>query len=252
MRVVEKKSNIPIQKPNAIMLSMQELQWLKLNTTANNLTNASTPGFKSQTIRSEEVQYKNKENQTVSFVKSGGTVRDLTDGAIKSTGNPLDVAISGNGYFVVSTASGFRYTRNGQFIVNEQGFLTTASDQIVLNKSKSAISIPYGIDKINIAQDGTLSAHGASFDALAVVTFSDENSLIPEGSTLYHTDQDSVPVSASRFKLTQGALEESNVSPVQESIRLMEIMRMFENAQQVINEYEQLQRKTINASSRNV
>ncbi len=246
---VQRKHEVPIQKPNAVMLSMQELQWHKLTAVANNLSNASTPGFKSQIIRTEESVLKNKENKSVSFVKSGGIVRDLTDGPIKSTGNPLDVALTGRGYFMVATPSGLRYTRNGQFIISENSMLTTASGQAVLNQSGSEIAMPHDLKQISIAEDGTLSNQGVSFGKLGVVTFADENALASEGSTLYKTSQDPTP--ALQFRITQGAVEDSNISPIQESIRLMEILRLFENAQKVIDQYEDLQKKTLNASSRN-
>lgn len=246
---VQKKHEVAIQKPNAVMLSMQELQWHKLTAVANNLSNASTPGFKSQIIRTEEAIVKNKENKSVSFVKSGGIVRDLTDGPIKSTGNPLDVAMTGRGYFMVSTPGGRRYTRNGQFTVNESGTLTTAAGQAVLNQSGSEITLPHDLKQISIAEDGTLSNNGVAFSKLGVTTFADENALVAEGSSLYATSQDPTP--ALEFRITQGAIEDSNISPIQESIRLMEILRLFENAQKVMDQYEDLQKKTINASSRN-
>ncbi len=249
MAQVQMKRDIPIQKPGAIMLSMQELQWYKLSIAANNLSNASTPGFKSQIVLVEEARLKNKDHKAVSFVKSGGIVRDLTTGPIKGTGNPLDVAISGSGYFMVATPSGRRYTRNGQFLVSDQGILVTSAGQSVLNQSGSEILLPRDLKQISIAEDGTLSNNGVTFGKLGVASFKDENALSAEGNTLYKTDQDPVP--AVYFKLTQGAIEDSNVSPMQESIRLMEILRLFENAQKVIEDYEQILKKTINASSRN-
>jgi flagellar basal-body rod protein FlgF len=251
MPEVQSKKNVSIQRPQAVMLSMQEAQWQRLNTAANNLANASTYGFKSHILKTEEVKQKSRDSKMVSFIKTAGVVRDMSSGGIHRTGNPLEVALIGPGYFMVKTPSGNRYTRNGQFTTNIEGQLVMASTQFpVLGESGSEISLPVGLKGLSIGEDGSISANGQVLGRLAVVSFDNEQGLQNEGSNLYKTSEDAKPTKDTQ--VIQGALEESNVSPMQESINLMEILRAFENAQKIIDEFEQLQRKALNASARNV
>ncbi len=252
MAEVQSKKAVSIEKPQAVMLAMQETQWARLATAANNLANASTHGFKSHIMKIEEVKQKSRDGKMISFVKTAGVVRDSSSGGINRTGNPLDVALIGPGYLMIKTPNGTtRYTRNGQFIVNTEGQLVMASTQYpVMGESGSEISIPVGAGKVSISQDGVVSANGQILGKLAVVAFDHDEAVFNEGLNLYKTEEEAKP--ATGFSLIQGALEESNVSPMVESINLMEILRAFESAQKIIDEYDQLQRKAINASPRNV
>jgi flagellar basal-body rod protein FlgF len=251
MPEVINKKDVSIQRPQAVMLSMQEAQWMRLNTAANNLANASTYGFKSHILKTEEIKGRSRDGKMVSFVKAETIVRDMSTGGIHRTGNPLEVALIGPGYFMVKTPGGTRYTRNGQFTTNVEGQLVMASTQYpVLGESGSEISLPVGLKGLSIGEDGTISTNGQVLGRLGLVAFDNEQDLKNEGGNLYVTSQDAKPTR--RANVIQGALEESNVSPMQESINLVEILRAFENAQKIIDEFEQLQRKTLNASPRNV
>ncbi|MCX7338506.1 MAG: flagellar hook-basal body complex protein [Alphaproteobacteria bacterium] len=249
MAEVQYKSNVAVFKPTAIMLSMQEAQILKLNTVANNLANATTNGFQSFSLSTEEVVYKTKDNKDISYVKTAALVRDTTNGSLMNTGAPLHAALVGNGYFIVNTPQGTRYTRNGEFLTDTDGKLITTAGHPVLSAGGSEILLPGSLKNISIAQDGTLSSNNTILGKIGVVEFDDEQALVSEGLSLFKTSADAQPSHAPH--IVQGSLESSNVSPMVESMRMLELLRLFENAQKVIDEFEQLQKKMINASPQN-
>jgi flagellar basal-body rod protein FlgF len=137
------KPHHSVQKPHAVALSSQEAQWVRLANLSSNLSNANTPGFKTHMVKLVNTTQKGKEGRVVSFVSANKSIRNLSDGAYRQTGNSTDVSLSGNGYFMVETAQGNRLTRNGQFAVNTQGELVSAHGSYkILNENQSPIVIP--------------------------------------------------------------------------------------------------------------
>jgi flagellar basal-body rod protein FlgF len=157
----------------------------------------------------------------------------------KRTGNPLDVAIEGSGFFAIQTARGTRYTRNGSFQVSSGGQLVTAAGDLVLSnpalKEKGAISVPPG--PVSIASDGTLSVNGAVAGTIALVDFAPGTPLTSEGGSLLAAPEGSAKP-APQSQLKQDALESSNVNSISSVVTLIGVQRQAEMMQRAMSLFD--------------
>ena len=208
---------------SAIALSSQFLLQRQTDAIANNLANLSTTAFKAQHRTFGEYLMHNPDGTTLSSVQETGTARDMSQGPISQTGNPLDVAVNGEGFLAVGTPFGPRYTRAGHFQIDQTGQLVTSQGSPVLNTTGNPIVVPEGGTDITISRDGTVTTKEGQAGKLQVVTFGDNNALRATASGLYTTTQDPQPVADPN--LVQGALEGSNVQAVVELTRLMSVER---------------------------
>jgi flagellar basal-body rod protein FlgF len=219
---------------------------------ANNIANASTPGFKREAAKFEEfiTHVRPAEGQTgmqsVSFVKDAGVIRDTGQGNVEQTGATYDVAIAGAGYFSVQTPAGMRYTRDGHFSLDANGNLVTSQGYQVQGDG-GAITITPNDGDINIAPDGTISSVvrgvGNQIGKLKIVDFADSSALTKQGANLYSTGQ--TPTTPATVSLQQGALEASNVQPVIEISHMIEVMRAYEATATLSKSQEDLMRQAI-------
>src|SRR5215469_12798110 len=184
---------------------------------ANNLANISTPGYKRDTSIFEEYvsQARSEEGQTggahtISYVYNAGTARDFSQGRIDYTGAPYDFAMNGHGYFVVQTANGPRYTRDGHFTLNSEGTLVTEDGDAVQGDGGN-ITVTQDDGNAFFAADGTITGIKGQLGKLQMVQFDNENQLSKEGGTLYTAPAGQTPQPSKDAKLKQGALESSNV-----------------------------------------
>ncbi len=168
-----------------------------------------------------------------------GTHLDMTAGNLEATGNPLDVAIEGSGFFVIETPRGTRFTRNGSFRVSTSGQLVTADGDLVLSniqlKEKGAIAVPPG--PVSIAADGTLSVNGAVAGKIQLVDFAPGTTLTSEGGTLLDAPVGSAQPMA-QPALRQGALESSNVNAISSVVTLIEVQRQAEMMQRAMSLFD--------------
>lgn len=241
------KLKLAVEKPNYILMSLQKVQEDELHIASQNLVNAQNAGYKSFLLSSEESQYKTKDNKSISYVSVTGHSRDLTDGSLNTTRNPLDFGLSGSGYFMVQTPKGIQYTRNGRFSVDTEGRLTTNFGHFVLEQNGDIITIPKNAESFVVSRSGLMSVNGQSIGQIGVMNFDNEQDMQMEGQGLLSTQQQGTL--NTNATVTQGAYEESNVSPINISIQLINIMHHFEEAQKLIDSYEQLQRETMNAKA---
>ena len=214
-------------------ISQQTSLTQQMEVTANNLANMSTPGYKAQsTLFTDYVtadNAKEKLHQTQNFA----TYRDLSLGNLQQTHNKLDMAISGDGYFAVSTANGVRYTRDGGFALNLNHELVSKTGNLLLSQNGNPIAIPPDATQITIADDGTIASEFGDLGRVKVATFANPQALVKEGDNLYNAGtQAELP--ADNMHIEQGVLEGSNVSPVVEMNRMVELMRMFQAAQNML------------------
>jgi flagellar basal-body rod protein FlgG len=194
-----------------------------VDTIANNLANANTNGFKRDfgyilegAIRSE-----------------AATQVDLSPGQIFSTGNELDVAINGPGLFVIDTPNGPRYTRAGNFVLNNAGELVTKDGLKVLSTSNAPISIGEG--KVEIRDGGVVTVDGNEVGSLKIVTFDDVRGLQKEGLSRFVWKGSPGGVQTVSDPAVQGGyLERSNVSAIDEMVHLMSAYREFEAVQRAL------------------
>jgi flagellar basal-body rod protein FlgF len=235
-----------------VSLSHQLAAYRSMDVIANNLANASTPAFKRESVKFEEMitQVSPSEGQigpqNVSFVKDTGVLRDLTQGSLETTNAPFDVGISGKGYMVIQTPQGNRYTRNGHFSLDPNGQLVTSDGQPVLGDG-GAITITPDDQNVHVGVDGTISStvNGLSSQIakLQVVDFADDRALIKQGGNLYSTTQ--APTTATNATVGQGMLESSNVQPVLEISHMLEVMRAYQATASLSQSQEDLIRQSI-------
>jgi flagellar basal-body rod protein FlgF len=216
---------------------------------ANNIANVSTPGFKRDTAKFEEFisHVAPSEGQTgmqsVSFVKDAGTSRDLSQGNIQNTGAPFDFAINGNGFFVVQTPAGMRYTRDGHFTLDASGQVVN-SDGYALQGDGGAITITPDDGNVQVGRDGTISGKTGQIGKLQLVDFADDRALVKQGSNLYSTNQ--APTAAANATVGQGMLESSNVQPVLEIAHMIEVMRAYQATASLSQSQEDMIRQAVN------
>jgi flagellar basal-body rod protein FlgF len=235
-----------------VSLSQQLAAYRAMDVIANNLANASTPGFKREAAKFEEYvahvrpSEDQKGPQTLSFVKDAGVMRDLGQGELTTTGSPYDFAINGKGFFTIQTPQGMRYTRDGHFTLNQDGVMVTA-DGYPVQGDGGPITVTPSDGQISVGPDGIISSilNGASnqIGKLQVVDFADERSMIKQGANLYSTSQTANPTT--NASLAQGMLESSNVSPVIEISHMVEVMRAYQMTATMTNSEEDLMRQAI-------
>jgi flagellar basal-body rod protein FlgF len=229
-------------------LSQQLAVSASMDTIANNLANMSTPGFKRDVSLFQQYLEPVKQSEgetgfnTLSLAWNAGTSRDLTAGHIEPTSAPYDLAINGSGYFVVQTANGPRYTRDGHFTLDTQGRVVT-EDGDPLQGEGGNVTIAPEDGNVTIAKDGTLSGLKGQLGKIQVVQFADESQLVKEGANLYSTTQ--APQPATSATVLQGAIESSNVEPVVEMSQMIEIMRAYQAMTSLMQSHEDLKRSAV-------
>lgn len=217
---------------NAIysVLSRQAGLEHELSSLANNIANASTTGFRGDGRIFSEYVSAVPGQPSISQTRIGARMIDARQGDFVRTGGPLDLAIEGEGYFVVDTPRGERLTRAGDFQRNESGQLATSEGYIVQGAGGSTIDLPAGAGEIVIARDGVISADGAVIGQVRVAD-AEPTLLAREGTTLFRASGALTDVDPA---VRQGFVEASNVEPVLALSRLIEVQRAFELGQQLL------------------
>ena len=155
---------------------------------------------------------------------------DHAPGAFMTTGNPLDLAISGNGFFTIDTPEGLRYTRNGNFYRTPTGDLVTSNGQAVLSRQGRPINIPPTAERIIVTAEGDIFADGALVDTLGVVEFGemdDRRAVLKQGDSLFYP-QEGAEARQATGAVQQGVLERSNANVVSEMVDLIDNYRIYE------------------------
>lgn len=226
-----------------VALSRQMVMQRHMEVIANNIANMSTPGYKGEQMLFVEYLGKMDGGQTVSYVQDLAVVRDFSEGALNRTGNTLDVAIHGTGWFVVDTPEGPRYTRNGHFALDERGQLVTSAGHPVLDRQGQPIRFDTSDTTIDISGDGTIATNNGPKGRLNVVTFADEQLLHKESGSLFSTEQPAEP--ALKAHVVQGMIENANVEPIIEVTSMMWALRNYQAAQQLIEGDDGLLRRAV-------
>jgi len=209
-----------------------------LDVAAGNLANAGTAGYRAErdyfrsAILGPEALGSQLNTSVNAFGVLGGTQLDLGQGALTPTGNPLDVAIEGSGFFAIQTPQGVRYTRDGQFQRAQDGTLTTQSGDAVLDARGQPIRIPAGA--VAVGEDGAVSVNGAVAGRIALSGFASPSSLTAEGGNRYAAVEGAQPLPASGT-LRQGALEASNQDVIGGSLQLVLMQRQAEMMQKAVS-----------------
>jgi flagellar basal-body rod protein FlgF len=230
-----------------IALSRQVALERQMAIVAGNIANMNTHGYKAEQVTFEVVFERAGTPGDVAFVRDSGLMRDQAPGALEITGNPLDLAINGDGYFAVLTDAGPRYTRYGHFEVDGNGQLATSAGYPLLDAGGATIQLPPSSVRISIARDGAISTDEGVVGQIALVRFANEADLIREGDSLFGTPQTPQPVDAP--DIVQGQLERSNVQPILEMTKMMETVRAFQNTQRLLDTHHDMVRRVIEQAS---
>ena len=210
----------------------------QMDTIANNLANASTVGFRAEHSVFSSVLADASNGASTPLDQAinhygvmSDTLLDTSQGALQKTGNDLDVAIQGPGYFVVQTANGPMYTRAGSFQVSGSGQLVTATGDAVMGESGTIKMLP---GHVSIAADGTISTNGAVTGKLHIVEFPAGTQIQSAGNSYYSAPPDKAETST-KSEVRQGFLESSNVNPILGLVSLISTERNAEMMQRALS-----------------
>jgi len=232
-----------METPGLIGLSRQMLMKRQLSVIANNIANVSTVGFKSENLLFSEHLTKAGKGEKVSFVRSAGSVRDRSMGKLFDTTNPLDLAIQGRGYFAVETPFGTRYTRNGHFQLNELRQITTSDGNAILSDNERPITLRPGDKEITISRSGEISSESGRIGKIQLHQFANEEALVRMANGLYLSPIPPEP--AKTAEVLQGKLEQSNVEPISEVTKMINLARAYESASRLVQGEHDRQRRAI-------
>jgi flagellar basal-body rod protein FlgG len=268
-----------------VPLSGAIAQQRKVETIANNVANANTPGFKKEQIvfkeyltqfekgHEQDIDLPHKEWKPEDFyrsygaenakVKIDGSFTDFEQGQLTPTGNALDLALHGKGFFEILTPNGVRYTRQGALTINTQGQLVTQSGNPVLSRidpeslaqpsgpenpipkpSERIITLPQGRLTVNL--QGEVLVNNEKISDLAVVEFNDIHALKKEGNSHFINNDPKNYKAVVNTNVQQGFIEQSNVNAVHEMSELIKANRQFESIQKVIKVYDTISGKGVN------
>ena len=227
-----------MQNTSTIILSRMLTASRNVDVIANNIANVSTPGDESIHLASTTWLDHMRNvtappgGSTLAYTQSNGTWRDERPGAIRNTGNPLDLALPGGGYFTVQTPNGPRLTRDGQFNLMPDGTIANANGYSLLSTNGQPITVPPQSGTLTIAADGTISTPQGIIGQVGVVTVPNQQSLTAQGGNLFTAS--TTPIPDPNPQIVQGAIEESNVQPVVEITNMIQASRNYEMLAQFI------------------
>ncbi len=229
--------NLPLLK-QALVGQMQ-----KNNVVSNNLSNINTDGFKKDRLFFEALKDE---------MNAPAKVRQVTDfeaGQLHDTGNPLDCAITGSGFFVVEMPEGLAYTREGHFQVDQDGFLRNGANLPVLGEGGLInVLTPQGAmpDSLTITEKGEIYADDQAVGKLLISDFENSAALQKIGNSLFRAGRGAMEIEASDAVVRQGFLEGSNVNPAEEMMALIEVQRQFESVQRTVRTMDEVLKNAVN------
>lgn len=211
-----------------------------LDTAASNLANAQTTGYRAQReyFRSALLGPESTVNSQVGVAINnygllGGDRLSMAQGQLQTTGNPLDLAIEGEGFFQIQGANGLRYTRDGSFHRTRTNQLVTAAGEPVLSNAGKPITLPPG--ELSVGVDGAISVDGGVAAILGIFTFPSGTELSAEGANRYIASEKTMPIAAKDAAVHQGALETANQDVIQGTLDLVVMQRQAEMMQRALS-----------------
>lgn len=229
---------------NAMMVALSRQITLRreLSITANNLANMSTAGFKVEKMLLASNPGKSANHTDgpakINFVQGWGVSRNFSDGRIEMTNRPMDMALVGPGFFVIETEQGEKYTRDGRFDVDETGTLVSADGNPVLDDTNSPILLDAFGSSPEISKNGTVFVAGAEVARLKVVQFPQLGQLSKDGSGRYSAAPDAEQTVIENPRIMQGFLERSNVVPILEISKMIEVTRAYKSVTNMLKSQE--------------
>jgi flagellar basal-body rod protein FlgF len=231
-----------------IALSRQSTLRREMTSVANNIANMNTHAYKRESMMFEDHLMRSKGGDAIMgdklmFVRDVAQYRDQAEGSLEETGNPLDIAIHGEGFFVVETPAGNRYTRNGHFQLNQEGVLVNTDGHPVLTADGDKIETQITDTRIEISRTGQIETDQGNIGQLSIVKFDNPQNMDKVSNTLFKTTQQGEPVEQPH--VIQGKLELSNVQPIIEMTRMIDIHRSYEKAKSLVGKEDERIKKAM-------
>lgn len=231
-----------------VSLSRQMILRREMDVIANNIANADTTGYKFENllVRTEPSRPAAMADgpNPIKFVLDDGVARNFTQGAMRSTGGTFDLGIEGKGFFKVETDEGERFTRDGRFTLTPEGRLVTQGGAAVQGDGGEIILDP-AKGQVAIAQDGTISQNGERVGKVAVYLFDDRSVLAKDQNNLFKNTSNAQPTADTASQVRQGMLEGSNVNPIMQITRMIEVSRAYESVVRSIENTADLSKRAI-------
>jgi flagellar basal-body rod protein FlgF len=231
-----------------VALSRQMTLRREMDIIANNIANSDTTGFKVEMamVRTDPTEGARMLDgpKSLKFVIDDGVIRDFSQGALRRTGGTFDLAIEGQGFFKVETAGGERFTRDGRFTLGADGRLTTQAGDAVLGAG-GEIAINPEDGEVAISADGVVSQNGEQIGKIDVFAFDDLSSLAKDGDNLLRNTSNVEPQVSTAANMRQGMLEGSNVNPIMQITRMIEVSRAYESMARTIEGSGELSRRSV-------
>ncbi|NDF11722.1 MAG: flagellar basal-body rod protein FlgF [Proteobacteria bacterium] len=234
-----------------ISLSRQTTAFRNMDVIANNIANADTTGYRAQSMVFNPYNYKlNASGSKGAWVQDISTTTNTAQGAMTTTGRQLDVAINGEGYFAVNTPLGIRYTRAGNFTRGDDGRILTPEGYEVQGEGGQAITLQDTDTDITVHEDGTVTSNADNGERgkFAIFRFDNPQLLKKFGNGFYTASTPGQLDEESR--VAQGVLEKSNVQPVVELTRMMQVERSVTSTAKLMSDVHDLQIKSITTLTR--
>ncbi len=230
-------ARVEMENTSLITLSHQGALRRHMDVVANNFANVNTTGYKSERMMFVEHLVRTRDGNgrhggALAFVRDIATARDFSQGRQQETGNPLDLAIEGDGFFAVDTPGGERYSRNGRFHIDDTGQLVTGHGLAVLTTSGGPMFFSPTDTAITVSRDGTVSSENGEIGRLRIVRFDNPHGLQAVAGGLMAAQEP--PIDTEPVNVVQGVLEGSNVEPIVEMERMIRVNRAYDDARRMI------------------
>lgn len=219
------------------VLSRQSGLMREMQAVANNIANAATTGYRQEGLIFSEYVRTAPGQPSVSMARAGVRDTSMLQGAVGQTGGAFDLAIEGEGFFLLETAAGERLTRAGAFSPNAAGDLVNLNGNRVLDAGGAPVFVPPDASDIHIASDGTISAGGRALGQIGVFVATDPSGMTREDGVMFRSDGGVEPATDAR--ILQGFLEASNVNAIDQIARMVEIQRAYELGQSFLQTEDQ-------------
>ena len=224
-----------------------------LDLLANNIANSATSGYKGDgefySLFASEAASGSPTDPAATLPMIERQWTDFGQGLLEPTNNSLDFGLSGKGFFVAKGPTGPLYTRNGSFHVATSGILATADGYPLLDQNGETIKADPTLP-VEVALDGSIHQRGQSLGNFKLVNFKDPSILTKQGNTYFNNGSEQKPVDAVDIQVHQGQIENSNISPAQGAVRLVNVMRQFEMMQKAVSLSNDMSRKAIEEVAR--
>lgn len=223
-----------MDNPVYVAISRQAGLFKELQTVANNMANISTTGFRREgVVFAEMLAVVPAEGGSLAMTAARARYTDDLQGGLTQTGGTFDLAIEGEGFMAVMTPMGERLTRAGAFARSASGEVVTMEGYPLLDTGKSPVFVPGDAVSIGIGADGTVSADGAPVAQVGLFDVESPEFLVREDGVRFRADAETIPADSARLR--QGFVEASNVDPVAEMARMIEVQRAYDAGQNFLD-----------------